>query len=413
MKRLNLLLFFLFPVSLFSQSVKIRLENPSPFSRKDEPVIITKEFLSTIGEITAEKIIKVSDADKNIIPSQCDDLNGDGAWDEVALVYNFDEYETTDLIFELIHKDSLPAFEKRTHGRLAVSREKNNVFTPLQTEIRPADHLPQSRPMLYQYEGAGWENDMVAFRSYFDSRNGKDIFGKKERTLVLDTIGLPGGDYHIMASWGLDILKVGNSLGAGALALYENGKLVRLGQTDKAVFELIADGPVRTIVRLKYEGWNVNGKTLNLQEDITIWAGKYWYQSKVSISGIENGELVTGIVNLKNKQKQKTAIKLNPPYRCLLTYARQSEINDYLGMGILFPSSEFIAFGEASADTPAEEIGNTFYVRLKVSAAQPAVFYFFACWEQADEKFKTQQGVIKEIEKEADNLYTPVRVTIR
>ena len=78
------------------------------------------------------------------------------------------------------------------------------------------------------------ENDKVGFRLYLDGRNAKDIYGKRTSELVLKDIGLdesgtPVDNYHVLRDWGRDILQVGNSLGAGGLALFENDSLHRLG----------------------------------------------------------------------------------------------------------------------------------------------------------------------------------------
>lgn len=395
-----------------AQSIKIRIDNPSALKRPDEPITISRDLIQKwFINIPSDHYVKVMNNENKIIPSQCDDINLDGIWDELAFVCTLSEYETSDFILDLIHRDSIPVFKSRTHARLAVSRERNNIFQHLSYEARPADHLPQSRPMLYQYEGPGWENEKIAFRSYFDSRNGKDIFGKTEDVLVLDTIGLPGSDYHVLQNWGMDILKVGNSLGAGALGMHIDGKFIRLGKTDTAIYKLVADGPVRSIIQLEYFGWIIDGQSYNVKEQIIIWAGKYWYQSNVTLEGLSGKEeLVTGIVNLKNINKKKLLLKPNPVYKSLITYSRQSENNDMLGMALLFKVSDFQNSGELTEPSDTNSFGNSFYIRLKAHSSFATTFYFFSCWEKASENFKSQSGIINEIETEADKLYTPVKI---
>jgi len=50
---------------------------------------------------------------------------------------------------------------------------------------------------VYQMEGPGIENNKVAFRSFFDKRNGKDIYGKLITTPILDQVGLTES-WHIL-----------------------------------------------------------------------------------------------------------------------------------------------------------------------------------------------------------------------
>ncbi|MBK7700210.1 MAG: DUF4861 family protein [Saprospiraceae bacterium] len=46
--------------------------------------------------------------------------------------------------------------------------------------------------------------------------------------MVLNSVGIHE-NYHEMQDWGMDILKVGNSLGAGAIGLIIGDSLFRIG----------------------------------------------------------------------------------------------------------------------------------------------------------------------------------------
>ena len=83
----------------------------------------------------------------------------------------------------------------------------------------PPEHTDHS--WFIRYEGPGWESDLVGYRFYLDWRNATDIFGKKDhRYGACKDVGQDGFDsYHEPADWGMDVLKVGESLGIGALGL--------------------------------------------------------------------------------------------------------------------------------------------------------------------------------------------------
>src|SRR4051812_20681459 len=116
-----------------------------------------------------------------------------------------------------------------------------------------------------------------------DTRNTKDIFGKRTTKMMMDTVGVVAENiYHKLSDWGIDILAVGKSLGAGSLALKVpnvNGKdtLIRLGGTNvgETIFEKVADGPIRAIFRMHYKGWQpIRGiEPINVTEEISIWGG--------------------------------------------------------------------------------------------------------------------------------------------
>ncbi|MDE2181923.1 MAG: DUF4861 family protein [Alphaproteobacteria bacterium] len=71
---------------------------------------------------------------------------------------------------------------------------------------------------LFPIEGAGWESDRIGYRVDLDKRNAVDIYGKKRPAAVLHRIGQGNGSYHEEVAWGMDIWRVGDSLGAGASA---------------------------------------------------------------------------------------------------------------------------------------------------------------------------------------------------
>jgi hypothetical protein len=388
-----------------AQNNTVRLVNSTAQALTDQPIIISRAELSKmVSSIPVGMVPYLRTSDNTNVPCQADDLNGDGYWDELAFVYSLAPKEKVLLQILFASRDMLPAVTPRVHARLGKSAQKDNQFTVVKNEVLAEDHAPQASPMLYQMEGPGWENDKVGFRLYFDARNSKDIFGKTKPHLIMDSIRWEA-DYKTMQSWGMDILEVGNSLGAGALAMWEEGKLIRLGETvGKTSYELVSDGPVRALIRLKYDDWRVNNQSYNLVEEISIWAGKHWYQSTVTLSGF-SGErtLVTGIANRHNAKPVQ--LKTTGGYQLLATHAAQSENKDKLGMGILVPADAFMEYGEA----PNEGAGvtHTSCVKLKVKNNKPVSYYFFAGWEQADKQFADEAAFITYMQQSAAELNEP------
>jgi hypothetical protein len=291
------------------------------------------------------------------------------------------------------------SFTPKAHARLK-KKGTNDVYgITLQKEIMPYRHPANNFSVTpipyYQTEGPAWENDKVGFRIYLDVRNAKDIFGKTTSAMVMDTVGTYGGKYyhHFDERWGMDILKVGTSLGAGALAIQvktPDGKdtIIRLGgdAVEQTSYELIKDGPQEAIIRLHYKNWKVLSNTYNLTEDISIKAGNYFYESSVVINGLKGNEkVVTGIVNLKSSQ----SFTLNDKNtHVLYTHDKQSENNDYLGMAIMLKQNSNPVYLQMSKEGAG--ITNTYTAALNVKNNQPVVFRFYACWEATDINFKNK-----------------------
>jgi hypothetical protein len=362
-----------------SEKCTIVISNPININRIDEPVVLKRElFPKVYQDILSSQSIIVETIDGTIVPNQLDDLNGDGKWDELAFLYTFEPGGKVQFLLKIIDKSKVPLFTQRAHVHLGLSRARDNIFTEVKEEERPKDHVAQSVPFLYQYEGPGWENDKLAFRTYFDSRNGKDVFGKLIPGMVLDSVGLPGKSYHELAAWGMDVLKVGNSLGAGALAITDGDSLYRLAQTNSAHYKLIADGPVRAIFMLTYTGWIVKGQSINVEEQITIWGGKNYFSGKISVTGItkNNFALVTGITSLHLiDENYKTEILNLGNYSAITINNVLSENKDFLALGLLVSNNNFRNWKQSPETGVNDEIIKSSYISFNTLNNRPVEYY--------------------------------------
>ena len=275
-------------------------------------------------------------------------------------------------------------------------------------EIMPSGHKPndftiQALPY-YKAEGPVWENDKVGFRIYFDQRNARDIFGKTKPQVVLDTVGNAGDKFyhHLDSAWGMDILKVGTSLGAGALAMQvkinKKDTIIRLGgNVGETHYELVKNEMDHAIIRLRYKNWKVLERSYELVEEITIRKGNYYYESSVMISGLKGDEkLVTGIVNLKSKSSTTFSAG---SHSILYTHDRQTENNDMLGMAIIIPKTFKPVYSKAPK--AGNGITNTYLMAIKPKTGKPVTFRFYACWELTDKSFSDKTYYETFLKKEA------------
>ena len=386
--------------------MSIMLENTLTIERPSEPVIIKREDLSEWLATGAEgQKIVVRDEAGQAVPSQLDDLDADGSWDELSFQYSLPAQSKVTVKLEWLEPGVSVTYDPRAHAYLGHRPAREGDFKSVDQNVRPKDHEPQSQPYLYQFEGPGWESDVIAYRMYFDRRNGKDIFGKTKPGIMLESIGL-GENYHELQDWGMDVLKVGNSLGAGALAMLKNDSLYRLGETRSAEFKKIADGPVRAIIQLSYKGWPVGGASYDLDEMITIWGGKRWYHDKVTMKGSSADTLVTGIVNLFDIEPiEKTFAE----FTALASHGKQSDNQDMLGMALLAPSDHVAKVG--SAPKEGDGVTATEYMALK-GEGDEYHYWFYTGWELEDEKFASEQQFINALQEEAAKLSEPIRIII-
>ena len=381
------------------------LRNELAIERTDEPVVITRDkVLALTGEIPDDQIPVITTGTNTVLPYQLDDLDGDGEWDELATVLSFEPESEVKMNVELVSKADVPGFMPATNVRFGVGDgDKLNVQDVSSLERTTDPRLDSN--IFYQMEGPAWENDKVGFRIYFDPRNGIDIFGKTVSDLVLDSVGLKG-NYHKLSDWGMDILKVGNSLGAGSVGIILNDSLVRLGATALTRFDLVAEGPVRAIFNLTYEGWQVGNEYLSISKQISIWKGQYWYKNTMEINGFSGSkEIVTGIVNLYSDDYKELK---KDKYVILSTFDKQSENKDLLGMGLIVDAAAFNESGTAPED--GEGITQTFYARINALPGVPVNYYFTAAWEQSNEDFKTGEAFSALLGDYGERLFNPIVV---
>ena len=393
-----------------SKQQSIQLINPSGFQRPDEPVILARTFLDSVfDQEVSGKFPLLINSFGDTVASQTDDLNGDGKWDELFALVNFEPGEKIDLQIILIDPSKKPKFSKRAGLRFARVIELQKKYEELASAERLKSTATESSAAAFQMEGPGWENDRIAFRNYFDARNGIDIFGKITSGMVIDSIGI-SANYHNMLWWGMDILKVGNSLGAGALAVLDNDSLYRLDLPESGGYESVAKGPLRTIFRLTYNNWKVNTSGLNVIHEISTWGGLYGYQSIVTVTGIKNTlKLVTGIVNMQSDTLY--TITKDPTFRIMYTHDNQAYNGEKLGMGLILPASRFS--GDLSAPREGNGIIQSYCALMDAKEGVPLMFRFYAGWEKTNPDFARPDYFRNFLESEASRWANPIGIRVR
>ena len=333
------------------------VSNTSGFDLIDKAVVLTREEVSKYVTIPEGKVVLVTDKKGKALSSQCDDLDGDGKWDELAFLTDLEAGQKKKVTLKAVDKSELPEFTKKTNIRFG---DKKPPFKELHTATRLKSTDTNISRKAFQMEGPAWENDIIGFRNYFDARNGMDIYGKRVSRMALDSVGLPGKpSYHELAGWGMDILKVGNSLGAGAIGIKIGDILYRIGSSGKGKYRFINEGPVRAMFEFSFTGVKMGERTYNIKQIISIYAGDHFYRSKVTVSGLKGDEkLITGIVDHDVEfDKGKFA-----GYKYFYTLGPQAFMYEFLGMAVLVKKD--VVSGSFSAPDSGDGIIKTHVVSL-------------------------------------------------
>jgi hypothetical protein len=196
---------------------------------------------------------------------------------------------------------------------------------------------------LLAYEGPGWESNKVGYRLYLDGRNALDIYGKKTTDMVLSRVGR-GDDYHAMADWGMDILKVGNSLGAGGFGIYKDGNVVQIGDAERYKAAVLEDTPATARLEVSHIGSQNCGSDIQAQYIINADAR----MTKVKVSGDCNYPIAAGLIIHPNTKS--LASKTNEGWQYKARYGSQSLVPDNLGLALFYQSADVAQTGTDDDD---------------------------------------------------------------
>ncbi len=375
--------------------VEWRVPNLVEHAVKDKAVEIKRSFMKGVE---SAPYLEVQDTAGKGYPYQLIDTDGDGRWDVLFTLIDLPEAKEVTLI--ITGKETEKPSQKVSSRANVRFGSKQKPYREIRQAYRvtAGDTVPASARFLM--EGPAWESDKIAFRNYFDQRNGIDIFGKRSAGMVLDSVGIEGSDYHTLADWGMDILHVGASLGAGAVALLHGDSLFRINGGERSSYRLIADGPLKAMLELRHPTDVFAGKKYSIVQRLSTWGGFPGYQSEVTLEGLEKGDsLVSGLVNLHNDSLYREAYG---DWMLLYTHDRQAEDGKMLGMMLAVPRAQLGQVGQTANEGAG--ITHSYLVSFKTEEQKPVKYYFLAGWETQDPGYKDRGYFVRKMKAAIDQI---------
>jgi pectinesterase len=232
-----------------------------------------------------------------------------------------------------------------------------------------------------------WENDHVGHRTYGPALAAPDTAGVGKEVLVtsgLDIwfkrVGYPivdrwynkGHDhYHHDEGEGMDMYNVGKSRGAGGTGIWD-GKQLHVGR-NYAGWQVLANGPIRTIFELRYDGWDANGVRVSETKRFTVDAGQDFdtIDSTFSFSGPAQLTVAVGLNKKPSDKKQNERIGVGRDGATLRQWVQQ-DTNGAFGTAIVLPGAS------GHADDALNEL-----ILAPVASGKPLRYYVGAAWDRA------------------------------
>ncbi len=391
MRNINLLTGILLFLAACGQPTKDRhssidLSNPHP----DRP-LPAKGVALPVKDLPESPVVI---AGEDRLPSQLDDLDGDGRPDELFFQIDLPAGAARSVRIEAGERRPAAArtqafLLRQPHPYDPDSIKKiSGPYQSLTSYEAPENLAPHGYWL--KFEGPTWENDLIGYRCYLDTRNRYDIFGKQTDQLVLDTVSL---DYHEIKPWGSDILKVGPSLGIGSPAFWVGDSLVLFEQYASKRAEIVASGPLRSIFRIHFTGLLAGPDTVDLTVEHEMQAGHRWTEMRLTIHHSTQPGLLfaTGIVQHPAAADWVTGKQGAIFYG--YTFGPQSFHDEALGMSIL-AQAEY-------RPEPAENPVLDSHVVVLRPTGNRLVYRFLAAWEREPRKLATEAAFAAHIQQEA------------
>lgn len=299
--------------------MQLTVTNPNSSFYHDAPVCVA------LPKDCAYKSATVRNASRKEIPSQMDDLDGDGIMDELSFVADLSagakEKYTVTFSTRQAAPDRYPA---RVHAQMYI-KDKDKKRSYLEKQHIAVDTISEVVDNMYSvmyHHGPAMENEYFAFRVYFDSKQSPDLYGKHRRQLELQkgmwySHEIP--DTARKYQLGDDIIKVLKTVSVGALRGWDESlddpSYVNNapGTQDPCLLmydpfkwrqaRIVTKGPVRTIVDMNLQGWQYKGHTLNLKSRYVLYAGNRECQIIQQIDpadgkSVKDLEFVTGVLKV-------------------------------------------------------------------------------------------------------------------
>ena len=387
----------------FPESFSFSVNNPSDFYRNDASVSLQISNLRKREASFNVHAFLIWSGSKEI-SSQVIDENDDGQFDKIIFNIDLKAKGKKDLTIRYAQNgEKRRTYSKRTQAELSPKVNGNFVdrkyiggrFNNVSYLKLPPEQTDHSE--FIRYEGPGWESEKVGYRFYLDWRNAIDIFGKKVSSMVLQNVGQDGYDsYHEPADWGMDILKVGESLGIGSIAMWEDNQANRVSETDSVDCAILANGPVYSQIRTRYFGWKVGTSTYDLISDLSITAGSRLSKNFLQIVG-EPYNLCSGLA--KHEDTEFFQSETNEgDWGYIALYGKQSLAGDNLGTAIFFDTHQLIEITEDKIN----------HVVVFKPYQNQLTYYFLAAWEQEPAGIKSKEEFVSYLNQMLKEFANPI-----
>ena len=342
-------------------TLKVSVSNPLSLRRTAVPVTIQLE--------SPVRSALVVDSRGEEQPCQLDDLDNDGRYECLSfIVAEIGGKKTLDYSVTLSNEGQPRAYTPQVYAEMMLTNKKikSSNKQDLYISSLTVDNGTNPYWMLHHH-GPAFENDMVAYRIYFDERQTVDIYGKYRRGLELRDTQFYPDSLQKATGYGDDVLWVGKTFGVGAMRGWNKGAMQMLQDVESRTLSVVSRGPLRTVVKVVDKGWNprypdtcTHDERIDMTTYYTLYAGRRDCQVDILFSrDASRLQLSTGLVNVKQSSEYSDGRGLRGCWGTDWPVSAKDSVGhkrETVGLGICLPSTNVIS------ELPADKSNYPFVV---------------------------------------------------
>lgn len=280
------------------KTLEVSVTNPTNENREAQPVVLplhqyTIDVRSAVVTLLGQEV-----------PSQLDDLNGDGRYDELCFLTDISKKGKQTFQVQLLPEGEPRQYEAKVYADMMLTNKKikSSNKQDLYISSLTVDNGTNPYWMLHHH-GPAFENELVGYRIYFDHRQTVDTYGKYRKGLELKQTQFYPDAEQKAAGFGDDVLWVGSTFGAGALRGWNGQQPQMLTDVNYRTLRILSRGPLRTIVEVIDEGWKPteHAERITMHTFYKLYAGRRDIQVDIQFSRpAKDYQFATGLINVKN-----------------------------------------------------------------------------------------------------------------
>jgi hypothetical protein len=337
-------------ITTFAQTTQtITVENLSKTVLESQPVVIDLKPYSDVKSA----IVTLNGHE---IPCQLDDLNGDQVWDELFFLTDMKKKEKQVFTIQLFNEGRPRQYESRVYAEMLLSNNKIKEENKQDLYISSLTADKGTNPYWQlHHHGPAFENELVAYRIYFDHRQTVDIYGKYHQGLELKHTQFYPDSLQKASGFGDDVLWVGSTLGLGTLRGWDGTEPVMLNNVAHRTLRILARGPLRTIVEVIDEDWEApcmlpqasnHPLTITMTTRYTLYAGRRDCMVDIHFDRpVTDYQFCTGFTNIRGSEEYSDLNSIRGCWGTDWPVSAKDSIGhkrETVGLGIYIPFSNVV-----------------------------------------------------------------------